>query len=270
MSRIRTVKPELFKHEGLFIAEANTKLPLRLAFVALLICCDKEGRFKWRPQRLKVDMLPYDDVDISKRLHALLDYGFIKKYEEHGDCYGYVPSWSKHQYINPKEADSNIPAPIMVDDVIYNQASISCSKPDISDELNTKPPRTRTFIEDTITKVFQHWKEVMHHIDAKLDNKRRSLISKALSFGYSAEQLCQAIVGCSLTPHNIGDNDKGQRYDGLHIILRDADQIDRFIKNYHTPPQPLRKTDQLLQGNVAAVKRWINKQTQEDQYGSKT
>lgn len=268
MVKIRTVKPELFKHEGLFTAEVNAKLPLRLAFIALLICCDKEGRFSWRPQRLKIDMLPYDDVDISNILDALLEYGFIKKYEQCGDFYGYVLSWYKHQVINNKEADSFIPAPIIADDITHKQISINCSKQDISDAVNTQQPRT--IIEDTITKIFQHWKEVMQHIDAKLDNKRRSLISKALSFGYSAEQLCQAIVGCSLTPHNIGDNDKGQRYDGLHIILRDADQIDRFIKNYHMPPKILRKSDQLLQGNVTAVKRWINKKMQEAKYGSET
>lgn len=37
MPRIRTVKPELFKHVGLFETKIKYQLPLRLAFVALFI-----------------------------------------------------------------------------------------------------------------------------------------------------------------------------------------------------------------------------------------
>jgi len=111
MSRIRTVKPELFKHEGLYEAEIATKLPLRLAFIGLFICCDREGRFKWKPQRLKLDLLPYDNIDLTKILDALVDYGFINKYEVEGNWYGAIPTWSKHQHINHREMSSDIPAP---------------------------------------------------------------------------------------------------------------------------------------------------------------
>ena len=111
MSRIRTVKPELFKHEDLFNAEINSQLPLRLAFIGLLTCCDREGRIKWRPRRLKLDMLPYDNVDSVQVLDALAKHGFIKKYEHQGEWYGYIPSWTKHQQINNREIKSTIPAP---------------------------------------------------------------------------------------------------------------------------------------------------------------
>ncbi len=111
MSRIRTVKPELFRHEGLFEAEIANKLPLRLAFIGLLTCCDREGRFKWRPQRLKLDMLPYDNIDIVQVLDALETQGFIKKYEHQGERYGCILSWSRHQLINHRELPSDIPEP---------------------------------------------------------------------------------------------------------------------------------------------------------------
>lgn len=78
MPRIRTVKPELFKHEDLYGAEVACQLPLRVAFVALFGCCDREGRFQWRPQRLKIEMLPYDDVDMAQVLDALVSHGFLK------------------------------------------------------------------------------------------------------------------------------------------------------------------------------------------------
>jgi hypothetical protein len=111
MTRIRTVKPELFSHEALFEAEQQTKLPLRLAFIGLLTCCDREGRFRWRPRQLKLNILPYDDsIDFEAVLEALVVYGFVVKYQVDNQYYGYFPSWHKHQRVNNKEAESDLPA----------------------------------------------------------------------------------------------------------------------------------------------------------------
>jgi len=112
MARIRTVKPDLFKHEALFDAEAESGLPLRLAFIGLFTVCDKAGRFAWRPRALKTDVLPYDAVDFSRVLDALLTRGFVIKYRVGNDEYGAIPSWSKHQFINNRESNSEIPEPI--------------------------------------------------------------------------------------------------------------------------------------------------------------
>lgn len=82
-----------------------------------------------------------------------------------------------------------------------------------------------------IDDIFQYWQIIMDHPNARLDDKRRKLIRNALKTGYAVNDLKTAILGCSYTPHNMGDNDRGQRYDGLHVIFRNADQIDRFIHN---------------------------------------
>ena len=112
MSRIRTVKPEFFKHEGLYDAERASGLPLRLAFAGLWTCCDREGRFEWRPRALKTDVLPYDDdVDFSAVMDALERFGFVVRYEVDGKPLGYVPGFTRHQIINNREAESKIPAP---------------------------------------------------------------------------------------------------------------------------------------------------------------
>jgi len=99
----------------------------------------------------------------------------------------------------------------------------------------------------------------MGHLQAHLDDKRKALIRKALQSKYSVSQLCQAIEGCSLTPHNIGDNDRGQRYDGLHIILKDGDQIDRFIHNCHCPPKPQSEADRKINANIRVMQDWVAK-----------
>ncbi|WP_284335418.1 hypothetical protein [Comamonas sp. NoAH] len=111
MARIRTVKPELFKHEDLFELEEQTGLPIRIAFVGLFTCCDREGRFKWRPRALKLDVLPYDMVDFSRVLDALITRGFVVKYAINGEVFGEIPSFKRHQTINNKEVASEIPAP---------------------------------------------------------------------------------------------------------------------------------------------------------------
>jgi hypothetical protein len=113
MSRIRTIKPDLLRHEGLFDAEKETGMPLRIAFVGLLTCCDREGRFKWKPRRLKLDVLPYDDVDFEGVLDELVKRGFVLRYEFNGEVYGCVPSFLKHQRISGSEAaqESVLPPP---------------------------------------------------------------------------------------------------------------------------------------------------------------
>lgn len=112
MARIRTIKPEFFKHEELYIAEKEEKLPLRIAFAGLWCASDREGRFKWRPNQLKLDVLPYDTCDFSRVLDALATRGFIEEYSsEDGQNYGFIPSFTQHQVINNRESQSLIPSP---------------------------------------------------------------------------------------------------------------------------------------------------------------
>ncbi len=127
MSRIRTIKPEFFKHEDLFDAEVESGLPLRLAFAGLWTQCDREGRFVWRPRQLKVDILPYDDADFSRVLDALATRGFVVKYTSNGRDFGHIPSWRRHQVVNNRETASTLPEP-----------SENIAKPDAS---TTRGPR---------------------------------------------------------------------------------------------------------------------------------
>lgn len=110
MGRIRTIKPEMAKHEELYDAEIETGLPLRFAFAMLFTVCDREGRFRWRPRALKADVLPFDEVDFSRVLHALVTRGFLVRYACHGEEFGCIPTFTKHQVINNKESSSILPS----------------------------------------------------------------------------------------------------------------------------------------------------------------
>ena len=84
--------------------------------------------------------------------------------------------------------------------------------------------------------LFEFWKQTMGHTRSAFNDKRRALINKTLK-QYTLTDLMCAVSGCSLTPHNMGDNDRGERYDSIELILRDAAHIDRFMTNNDNPPK---------------------------------
>lgn len=111
MPRIRTIKPEFYRHHDLFLAEKESGLPIRIAFSGLWLCSDKEGRFKWKPTELKLDILPYDELDFNTVLQVLVKYEFIIKYEVNKKIYGFIPTFKEHQRITgtEKNYESKIP-----------------------------------------------------------------------------------------------------------------------------------------------------------------
>ncbi|ACC76129.1 hypothetical protein PPMP20_18875 [Paraburkholderia phymatum] len=112
MSRIRTVKPELFSHEELYDAEKETGLPLRLAYIGLFTVADREGRFRYKPRTLKKDVLPYDEVDFERVLDALVTRGYLVRYTSAtGEALAYIPTFTRHQHVNVKEPPSSLPSP---------------------------------------------------------------------------------------------------------------------------------------------------------------
>ena len=114
--RIRTVKPEFFTHEAIFEAEKETGFPLRIAFVGLWCAADREGRFNWEPRRLGVQILPYDLIEFSRVLDALVTRGFVVKYQVKKAWFGVIPSFIRHQVINNRESASVIPEPLKIKD----------------------------------------------------------------------------------------------------------------------------------------------------------
>lgn len=109
--RIRTIKPEFFLHDRLFDAEKDEALPMRISFVGLWCASDREGRFKWEPRRLGAAILPYDGVDFSRVLDALVTRGFIERHASQGVEFGVIPSFLRHQFINSRESPSALPEP---------------------------------------------------------------------------------------------------------------------------------------------------------------
>lgn len=101
MARIRTIKPEFFRHEALQDLEiANPgKYPM-MVFEALWGHCDNKGRFEWKPRMLKLDILPFLPFNMAETLAILESAGMVRKYIVDGKEYGEVPTFEKHQRLS--------------------------------------------------------------------------------------------------------------------------------------------------------------------------
>ena len=92
-----------------------------------------------------------------------------------------------------------------------------------------------THVASDESTVFEYWKEVMGKSDrTRLDSPRRTAIKRALSV-FSVDECKAAIDGCRNTPHNMGDNDRAERYNDLTLIFRDASHWERFIDEEPDP-----------------------------------
>jgi hypothetical protein len=116
MGRIRTVKPEFFRHELLNELEtSNAELRPMLTFAGLWTVSDKNGTFIYNPRTLKLDILPYVEYDRIQALGLLCDNGFIKCFVNGGKMYGYIPSYLDHQRITGTEATGDARYPSIND-----------------------------------------------------------------------------------------------------------------------------------------------------------
>lgn len=118
-----------------------------------------------------------------------------------------------------------------VNNSVTNVNNVSSCVPPLAKEEGEEENKNIVQLKpDQVVEVFQFWQETFNHRKAVLDDKRKGFIKKALKL-YSLDDCKKAITGCSKTPHNMGENDRKQKYNGIHIIFKDADQIERFIGN---------------------------------------
>jgi hypothetical protein len=104
LARIRTIKPDFFTSED--IVELSPVA--RLLYIALWCEADREGRLVWRPGTFKLRYFPGDNLNIDQPCKELLDRGLVVLY---GQGYAYIPTFSDHQHVNPRESHSTLPEP---------------------------------------------------------------------------------------------------------------------------------------------------------------
>ena len=123
MARARNIKPSFFTNDDL----GELKPLARLLFIGLWTIADYKGCFEYKPKRLKIQVLPYDDCNIEELANDLDKSGFISIYSVQGQQYGKVLNFSKHQNPHKNERDKGSLIPD-----IYEADQ---KKPTISDNL---------------------------------------------------------------------------------------------------------------------------------------
>ncbi len=118
MARIRTIKPEFFTSEDI----VSLSPMARLVYIALWCEADKEGRLAWKPKTFKLRYFPGDSVDIFLLCKELTDSGLVVLY---GEGLAFIPTFSKHQHLNPRESSSVLPNPGAFSDEFDASARVS-------------------------------------------------------------------------------------------------------------------------------------------------
>lgn len=102
MARIRTIKPEFWRNEGLSSVSAEAAL---LA-VGLLNHADDEGFFCANPKLVEADVFPLRELSSTTTvlLQELADIGYIVLLDgRDGKKYGWIRKFGKHQVVNKKQ-----------------------------------------------------------------------------------------------------------------------------------------------------------------------
>lgn len=103
--RARNIKPGFYKNDQL----AECSLAARLLFPGLWMIADREGRLEYRPKRIKAEVFPYDDVDVSALVGELAREGLVVEYEVGGAAYLWITGFKKHQNPHRNEKASELP-----------------------------------------------------------------------------------------------------------------------------------------------------------------
>ena len=114
MARIRSIKPEFFKHLELQELENEYRGQyVMFVYAGLWTQCDKNGVFFCNAKVLKNEILPYVDFDMQKSLDILEKRGYFIKYSVNGRDYGFVQNFSKYQFCsaNEKKQPAKYPEP---------------------------------------------------------------------------------------------------------------------------------------------------------------
>lgn len=127
------------------------------------------------------------------------------------------------------------------------------------DQTTTETPNPNVEPADsTIAReLFEHWREVCHHPQAKPTQERLRAIRARLKEGYTVDQITAAIGGAAVAAFV---DDRGKRHDDLTLICRNGSKLEDFIARGQAKPPAQRGTvdaqfDQLRANEAEILRR---------------
>jgi hypothetical protein len=251
MARIRTIKPEFPQSESM----GRVTREARLLFIQLWTLCDDEGRSRGDARLIKGLLYPYDELKISQVegwLDELEREGCLICYEHEGSRYFAICNWLNHQKID-RPSKSKIPGPQKSSRILANVREASSEDLRIKDQGSRTKEGTKD--QGAIAIVFEHWQSVHNHPDSRLSDARKKIINAALK-DYTADQLCESISGYKLSPFHQGQNERGQVYDSIELMLKDAKRIDAGLGFARNPPRVKTAADLRVEAQAQTITEW--------------
>lgn len=88
----------------------------RLIFIGLWQIADREGRFEWRPSRIKAELFPIHtkinfEIELEASLARLVESKVIQRYASGSLEVGLICNFKKHQKVHERETRSKLPGP---------------------------------------------------------------------------------------------------------------------------------------------------------------
>lgn len=222
MARIRTIKPELWSDEK-FVELSPWA---RLLFVGLWNFADDEGRMEYSDKRLKMQIFPGDQVQVSRLVEELKRIRIVQLYSVDGRSYLALPNFKKHQRVN-RPNPSRLPAP---DDSLSSQEPLS----ELQDSEQQGDAQAVQQVWDyyiaTIgknPKVYTFTDKRKRIARARLDDLLSRVAEPKLENAVALMKLCiDRLAGSAF---HAGQNEQHKRYQDWEILFRSTDQMERWL-----------------------------------------
>lgn len=196
--RSRNIKPGYFKNHEL----ARCHPLARILFAGLWCLADRDGRLEDRPERIKAELLPYDECDCDALLNELEEHEFVIRYQVEGRRCLQVAKFIIHQHPHNKEVSFGLPDPpdkkpkkrprlVQKSQEITGQGQVETGEPSSScaphtsslntsslnpSSLNTSsPPPGPVDVAPTIEALVERWNEIpdVHRCQIVTDERRK-------------------------------------------------------------------------------------------------
>jgi hypothetical protein len=222
--RRREIDPAFFSSDEVIAVS----MPARLLFIGLWTLADREGRLRDEPSRIKRHLFPDDQVDADGLLTELDRELVIRYCVDDVPCIA-IPNFTKYQHVHPREASSKLPAPPASREKARQGgvkpgglSSLRTLKPSGPSESSPHGDSSSSHSRIDVQTVWDAWTTATGRKRATLDDKRRKLIVGRLR-EFSVDDLVAAVRGWKHDPWP----DRA-RQNGIHILLRDASQVEKF------------------------------------------
>lgn len=257
MARIRYLKPDFFKDEHI----KDLPYAARLFYQGLWCIADREGRLEDRPERLKIEIMPYDKIDIEKTLSQLAEpkknstRPFIIRYQIGEEKYIQIVKWLEHQRPHHTEKKSIIPPPTDINgEVSVKRPLRTAGEGEGNGEGNGDGEEVskKETMSLQIQEIWDFYLETFKNVykPTKFSSKRKGHIKARLKT-YPEKQIKEALRNIENDPFLCGVNPQSKFYATPEYCFRDDETIEKWLNCNKAQPDDPYKDMKFVSGKYA-------------------